>query len=157
MSKFLPPILLVEDDDNDIFFAKRAVESAKIPNPLNVVTDGVQAVEYLTKALQAETAEDAVTRPGLVLLDLKLPRMKGLEVLAWIRAQKQLATIPVVIMSSSIEPNDVKEAYALGANSFLQKPPTGAKLIELMASLSAYWLQYDMFFGSEKSKRVPPV
>jgi CheY-like chemotaxis protein len=117
-----PPILLVEDDSNDALLLQRALRRAQIDYPVQVVTDGDQAICYLSgKAPFADRAQHPL--PALVLLDLKLPRKPGLEVLAWIRNQRQeIKEIPVIVLTSSRHTVDIDQAYALGANSYMAKP-----------------------------------
>jgi DNA-binding response OmpR family regulator len=99
-----------------------------------VAADGEAAVNFLTGALTA-------TAPGLVLLDLKLPRLPGLDVLGWLRRQPGLRRLPVVVLTSSRERRDVDRAYDLGANSFLVKPVGFAELLEMVKALDLYWLR----------------
>ncbi len=133
------PILYVEDEANDVFFMQHAWKQAGILNPLKVVTDGEQAVQYLSG--EGKYAErDEYPLPMLVLLDLKLPKLHGLDVLKWIREQPAIQSLPVIILSSSNQPQDIRTAYARGANSYLIKPPHADGLMELVASLKDYWL-----------------
>jgi two-component system response regulator len=131
-------ILLVEDDDNDVFFFKIAMTKAGAGFPLQVATDGQQAIDYLAGAGKYGNRE-AFPLPGLILLDLKLPLVMGLDVLKWLRQQPGLAPI-VVILSSSQEESDVAAAYQLGANAYLVKPAEPSKLVDLVRSLSSFWL-----------------
>jgi CheY-like chemotaxis protein len=133
-------ILLVEDDPDDVLLIQRAVRKAKIANPLQVVHDGDAAVAYLAgDGLYADREQFPL--PVLVLLDLKLPRRSGLEVLEWLRGQSgELRRIRVVVLTSSREARDVNTAHDLGANSYLVKPPTFDELIELIRTLDLYWL-----------------
>jgi CheY-like chemotaxis protein len=127
-------VLLVEDDTNDVLLVRRAFRKAGLTARIEVVSDGEAAVDYLARAQ---------TRggPGLVLLDLKLPRRPGLEVLGWLRDQPGLRRLPVVVLTSSRESADVNRAYDLGANSFLVKPVGFAELLEMIKTLDVYWLQ----------------
>jgi CheY-like chemotaxis protein len=132
-------VLLVEDDANDVFLMQRACRKVELPNPLQVVGDGDEAVDYLSGAGRfADRAQYPL--PALVLLDLKLPRKTGLEVLEWLRQQSALRRVPVVVLTSSKEPADVNKAYDLGANSYLVKPLGFDALLELVRSLNIYWL-----------------
>ncbi|HYE49158.1 MAG TPA: response regulator [Azospirillaceae bacterium] len=133
------PILLVEDDPNDQLLIRRAFTRAKLANPLRLVADGDAAVDYLSgRGAFADRSANPV--PALVLLDLKLPRRSGLEVLQWLRAQPQgLARTPVVVLTSSRESADVNRAYDLGANSFLVKPVETEALQDLIRSAGLYW------------------
>ncbi|MGD8979559.1 MAG: response regulator [candidate division WOR-3 bacterium] len=129
-------ILLVEDDHNDVLLVKRAFQKVNIANPIIVVNDGEQAVSYL--AGREPYVDRAV--PMLVLLDLKLPRKSGHEVLEWLRQQPNLKRLPVVVLTASSESSDVNRAYDLGANSYLVKPVTFDALVEMVKTLNLYWL-----------------
>ena len=132
-------ILLVEDEPDDVKHIERAFRKAKLANPLQVVNDGDAAVAYL----KGEPPYDDRSRyplPTLMLLDLKLPRRSGLEVLTWIREQPQLKRLPVVILTSSRERNDVNSAYDRYVSSYLVKPVAFDALLELMQSVNMYWI-----------------
>jgi CheY-like chemotaxis protein len=132
-------ILIVEDDPNDVLLIQRAFDKARILNPLQTVGNGDDAVAYL--AGEGSFADrQRHPFPVLVLLDLKLPRRSGLEVLEWIRGQVGLKRLPVVVLTSSKETTDVNQAYDLGANSYLVKPVGFDSLLELVKSLEVYWL-----------------
>lgn len=132
-------ILLIEDDANDVFLMQRALKKAEVPNPLQVVGDGDEAVDYLSGSGRfADRGQFPL--PVLVLLDLKLPRKNGIEVLQWLRQQPSLKRLPVVVLTSSREPNDVNLAYDYGANSYLVKPLGSEALLNLVRSLQLYWL-----------------
>ena len=133
-------ILLVEDDADDIALMRRAVRKAKIANELVNVDNGDDAVAYLAGEPPFEDRE-RYPLPVLVLLDLKLPRRSGLEVLAWIRDQPApLSRLRVVILTSSQEAQDVNRAHELGANSYLVKPPTFDELLALVRTLDMFWM-----------------
>lgn len=133
------PILLVEDSRDDVLLMQRAFRLAKIANPLAVVGDGQAAVDYL--AGEAACADrDRHPLPLVVLLDLKLPRKSGLEVLEWLKAQPGLRRLPVVVFTSSQEHPDVTRAYDLGANSYLVKPVHFQDLQEMVRALHFYWV-----------------
>ena len=117
-------ILVVEDDRNQILFLKRAFAKLRIPNPLHVVTDGQQAVLFLS--------DKSHPPPALVLLDLLVPRLPGLKVLQWMRQQPELRETPVVIVTTSIEPQDRRRADDLGVLAYLCKPVYDEGLRELM-------------------------
>jgi CheY-like chemotaxis protein len=129
-------ILLVEDDHNDVLLIKRAFQKVNIANPIIVVNDGEQAISYL--AGREPYVDRAV--PMLVLLDLKLPRKSGHEVLEWLRQQPNIKRLPVVVLTASSESSDVNRAYDLGANSYLVKPVTFDALVEMVKTLNLYWL-----------------
>ena len=134
------PILIVEDTEDDVFFLKRALRDSKIDHPLKVVTDGRQALEYL----QGEGAHADRTQsplPFLILLDLKLPYVMGLDVLKWIRERPEFANTLVVVLTSSQHERDMEETYRLGGDAYLIKPATPAKLLELMKNLRDKWIQ----------------
>ena len=114
-------VLLVEDDLNDIFLVKRAFKRAEIPNPLQVVTDGAEAINYLHG--EGKYADRQLyPLPRLVVMDIKMPRKTGFEVLEWIKSDCVLKRIPVVIVSSSDQTSDINKAYELGANAYMIKP-----------------------------------
>jgi CheY-like chemotaxis protein len=138
----LKTILLVEDNEDDQFFMKQAQQKAGIQNPMHIVHDGQQALDYLKGAGEYGDRQK-YPLPFLVLLDLKLPLVSGLEVLEWIRSQPALETIIIVFLTSSREDRDIDRAYRLGANSYLVKPATAAKLEEMVKSLGEYWLRYN--------------
>lgn len=129
-------ILLVEDDHNDVLLIKRAFQKVKIANPIVVLNDGEQAISYLA----GREPYVGRTLPMLVLLDLKLPRRSGHEVLEWLRQQQTLKRLPVVVLTASSESSDVNRAYDLGANSYLVKPVTFDALVEMVRTLNLYWL-----------------
>ena len=139
MNVTLPTLLLVEDDANDVMLFRRAKDKSNLANPLQVVEDGEAAVAYLSG--QGQYADrNRYPLPALMLLDLKLPRKSGLEVLAWLREQRGLPRLPVVVLTSSKESVDVGQAYDLGANSYLVKPVAFDKLLEMVKALGLYWL-----------------
>ncbi|MBA4149146.1 MAG: response regulator [Verrucomicrobia bacterium] len=133
-------ILLADDDPNDVFLMKRAFKRAGYCNLLQVVQNGEEAVSYLVgDGCFQDRASFPL--PSLVLLDLKMPRKSGLEVLKWIRSQNSgLRRVPVVVLTSSKQPVDVDRAYELGANSYLVKPVTFEKLLELVRTVNHYWM-----------------
>jgi CheY-like chemotaxis protein len=137
-------ILLVEDNEDDVFLMKRALKGALISNPLTVVEDGQQAVEYLSG--QGKYADrEQYPFPAIVFLDLKLPIKAGLDVLAWIRQQSDFDNLVVLVLTSSNEPSDLKKAYGLGANSYLVKPPTADQLLDLAKAFKWYWLEFNRY------------
>jgi two-component system response regulator len=127
------PILLVDDDPDDIELARRAFARTKVPNPIEVVTDGEEALERLI-------GPRAGAMPALVLLDLKLPRVDGLEVLQQLRADERTAFLPIVILTSSREERDMIEGYRLGANSYVRKPVDFTMFEEAIRQIGTYWL-----------------
>jgi CheY-like chemotaxis protein len=137
-------ILLVEDNENDVYFMKRAFKTAEISNALHVVGDGQSAIDYIAgNGVYADRAQ--FPQPCLVLLDLKLPRKSGIEVLTWIRQQSQSRTVIVIVLTTSREPHDIVTAYQLGANSFLVKPNDVLQLIEIVKAMKRFWLEFNEF------------
>ena len=132
-------ILLVEDNQSDIELARRAFAKNHIANDLIVVEDGQEAVDFLFAA-GPFASRDCGHLPTLVLLDLKLPRLDGLEVLKRIRADQRTRRLPVVILTSSKEEQDVAASYDLGVNSFIRKPVDFIQFVEAIRSLGLYWL-----------------
>ena len=132
-------ILLVEDLRTDAILIQRALEKGGIVNPIDVVRDGQQAIDYL---LRRDDAGDPLTSPlpGLILLDLKLPKVDGFQVLRKIKDTEILKRIPVVILTSSDQSDDIDKAYDIGANSYLVKPVTSSAFIEVASKIRMYWL-----------------
>jgi CheY-like chemotaxis protein len=133
------PILLVEDDENDVLLIQRAFKRVGLLNPLQVVRHGDDAVAYL-EGTGVFADRRQYPYPAFVLLDLKLPRRAGLEVLRWVKERSGLKRIPIVVLTSSKDDADVSSAYDLGVNSYLVKPVQFDKLIELVKSMDMYWL-----------------
>ena len=137
------PILMIEDSEDDQILIRRAFRRAQLATPLLAVGDGDEAVAYLS-GLGRYADRQAYPLPALALLDLKLPRRSGLEVLAWMRAQPSLKRIPVVVLTSSGESADIDRAYELGANTYLTKPVSFDGLREMIGRLGAYWLMAEL-------------
>jgi CheY-like chemotaxis protein len=137
-------ILLVEDDANDILFVQRAFRQANLTNALHIVKDGDQAIDYLIGNNEYAN-RDLYPIPVLILLDLKLPRLSGLEVLEWIKKHPTLRRIPVVVLTSSKENIDVNRAYDIGANSYLVKPVKFETLTQMIEIIDAYWLKLNQY------------
>lgn len=136
-------ILLVEDEPNDVFLIERAFRKCDSPHPLQSVHDGEQAIAYLCGAREFADRQK-YPLPSLVLLDLKLPRRGGLEVLAWLRSRHDnLKRLPVVVLTSSKQASDVNRAYELGANSYLVKPVAFDGLLELIKTVNSYWTRFN--------------
>lgn len=132
-------ILLVEDNPDDVLLIQRAFRKANLVNPISVVDDGEKAISYLSGAGEyADRSRHPV--PVLVLLDLKLPRKSGHEVLAWIKQHAAFKRLPVVVLTSSTETVDVNKAYDLGANSYLMKPVGFDDLFAMVKTLQPYWM-----------------
>jgi CheY-like chemotaxis protein len=133
-------ILLVDDDSSSVMLLRRAFRKASIPVALQVVPDGDTAVSYLS-AEGVFSDRLKYPTPAVVLLDIKLPRRSGLEVLQWLRSQEKLRRIPVIVLTSSQEPGDVNRAYEYGANSYLAKPIDAGALLNLVCQVHHYWLE----------------
>jgi CheY-like chemotaxis protein len=137
-------ILAVEDNDDDQFLLREAWKKVGLGNPLAIVSDGEQACDYLS----GEGRYADRTRypfPVMVLLDIKLPGKSGLEVLGWMREQERFKTLPVIMLTASTWPEEVVEAYSLGANSFVVKPSAAQELTDFVAGLRSYWLRFNEF------------
>jgi CheY-like chemotaxis protein len=132
-------ILMAEDDDNDVFFMERAFKQSQIVNPVHRVKDGEDAISYLRGDGPYDNREK-YPLPQLLLLDLKMPRKNGFEVIAWVREQPGLKRLPIVVLTSSKEDPDINRAYELGANTYLVKPVKFEGLVEMMRALNLYWL-----------------
>ena len=132
-------ILLVEDNPDDEALTLRAFAKNNIRNPIVVARDGVEALEFLF-GTGAHSGRDIEDMPQLVLLDLKLPRLDGLEVLRQIRADERMRVLPVVILTSSKEEQDVIKGYRLGCNSYVRKPVDFNEFVEAARQLGLYWL-----------------
>lgn len=139
MNTSVHPILLVEDSPDDALLIQRAFRKANLVNPVQLVRDGDEAVAYLSGAPPYEDRARFLL-PGFMLLDLKLPRRSGLEVLAWVRQESAVKRLPVVVLTSSRESVDVNRAYDLGVNSYLTKPVGFEALLEMVKSVNLYWL-----------------
>lgn len=137
MEKTPKVILLVEDDPDDIFIFKRALRAANIVNPVIVLTSGQDTIDYLSHTGKYADPVD-FPAPFLIFLDLKLPYVDGFEVLSWIRKQPDLQSVVVVVLSGSDESRDHQRAYALGARSYLVKPPTAEQLRQFIDSMASY-------------------
>ena len=132
-------ILLVEDNPSDIGLTQRALAKSHIANEMVVAEDGQEALDYLFAGGQY-TGRDVSNLPALVLLDLKLPRVDGLEVLRQIRADPRTSRLPVVVLTTSKEEQDVAQSYDLGANSYIRKPVDFIQFAQAIEHLGLYWL-----------------
>jgi len=145
-------ILIVDDSDDDCMLVQRAFIKAKVLNPLLMVRSGEEAIAYLSgTGKYANRAEYPL--PGLILLDIKMKGLDGLDVLRWTRSQPGLQGLRIVMLTSSDDMRDVNEAYRFGANSFLVKPVDSERFIEIAQALSGYWLWTDM---APDAHRPPP-
>ena len=132
-NRFFHPILLVEDNPADVDLTIRAFKHANLTNPIIICRDGEEALECIKKW------ENGEPLPVVILLDLKLPKFSGLEVLKEIKSHKIFKTIPIVVLTSSSTDSDIKEAYSLGANSYIIKPVDFDKFVEIAAQIEIYW------------------
>ena len=143
-SSSLVTVLVADDDSQDTLLLQIAVERSQLGVRLQTVNDGEQAIDYLEGR---NGFEDRRTHPfpRFVLLDLKMPRLNGFEVLDFIRGKPGLRQLPIIVFSSSDDPRDIRRAYDAGANSYLTKPHSNEGLLELLKALQGYWLKYNHF------------
>lgn len=135
-------ILLVEDNPKDVLLIQRAFRKANVAIPLQVVEDGEAAVFYLSGE-EPYTDRDRHPLPVLILLDLKLPRKSGAEVLFWLRQQPNLRRLPVVVLTSSKEYADINKVYDMGANAYIVKPVAFDNLVEIVKTLNMHWIIFN--------------
>jgi two-component system response regulator len=132
-------ILLVEDNRDDVLLTRRALEKANIANQVDAANDGIEALEYL-RGEGKFSDRDTRDLPVVILLDLKMPRMGGLEFLKTIRNSEEFKLLPAVVLTSSKEEQDIIESYNLGANSYIQKPVDFDQFVKAVQTLGLYWL-----------------
>lgn len=132
-------ILMADDDDDDYLLTKKALKESKLLNTLIRVTDGEELLDYLKARGTYKGTSPA--RPGVILLDLNMPRMDGREALKEIKSDPELHDIPIVIFTTSKAEEDIYRSYQLGSNSFITKPVTFENLIKVMKTLGAYWFE----------------
>lgn len=133
-------ILIVEDQEDDIFLIRKAFKKAGVINPIHIARDGQEAIEYLNG--EGKYAHrDEYPLPELILMDLKMPRVDGYQVLQWLRQQPGIAEIPVIVLTSTEQIREINYAYTLGANSFLVKPGDFNDYKALAENLHAYWIK----------------
>jgi CheY-like chemotaxis protein len=133
------PVLLVDDNLDDVLLMRRAFSGTVISAPLVVVNGGEAAIRYL-RGSEPYADRTAYPLPLLMLLDLKMPRVSGFDVLTWLRSQPLLRRLPVVVLTSSSQEEDVNRAYDLGVNSYIVKPSSLKQIDEVAAQIDAYWL-----------------
>lgn len=133
-------ILMADDDEDDCLLAREALAESRLVNNLYIVQDGEQLMDYLYQRGQYSDRHSA-PRPGLILLDLNMPKKDGREALKQIKADTNLRRIPVVILTTSNADADIHRSYELGANSFIAKPVTFSGLVEVMKTLGKYWFE----------------
>jgi CheY-like chemotaxis protein len=134
-------ILMADDDADDRMLTKDALQESRVLNELRFVEDGEELMEYLTRKGKYENSDDS-PRPGLILLDLNMPKKDGREALKEIKSDPNLRRIPVVIMTTSKAEEDIFRSYDFGASSFITKPVTFDRLVELMRTLGEYWVEF---------------
>jgi CheY-like chemotaxis protein len=132
---------MAEDDPDDRILTREAMESAHVANDLRFVNDGQYLMDYLRREGDYAGSDVEAPRPGIILLDLNMPRMDGREALAEIKADPDLRKIPVVVLTTSKAEEDVVKSYDLGVNSFITKPVTFTALVEVMQAWSRYWFE----------------
>lgn len=130
-------ILLVEDDPRDVELTLEALSEYNIANTIDVVHDGAQALDYLY--CRGDYAERQDGNPSVVLLDLKMPRLSGIDVLKVVKSDPKLKTIPIIILTSSREETDLKECYELGVNAYVVKPVEFGSFLEAVKTIGAFW------------------
>ena len=135
-----PVILLIEDSENDILLLRHAFQKAGLSRALNVVRDGVDAMSYLLGLGEFSDREKNPV-PSILLIDLNMPRLNGLELLAWLRNQPEFAHLMIVVLTGSARKEEINTAYKMGVNSYLVKPPSPGSLLELTKNLKLYWLE----------------
>jgi CheY-like chemotaxis protein len=135
-------ILVAEDDENDVTFLRRAFAKAEIANPLHLVPDGQAAMDYLAGA-GTYSDRSQYPLPGLLILDLKMPRKTGMDVLIWLRGQEKFRCLPTIMFSSSTHPAEIETAYRSGANAFVTKPAGMPERIELAGMIKGFWLTFN--------------
>ncbi|NOY65546.1 MAG: response regulator [Nitrospirae bacterium] len=131
---------MADDDEDDRLMAKEALEEARICNEMRFVEDGVELLDYLKRRGQYADPEKSPF-PGLILLDLNMPRMDGREALKEIKSDPELRRIPVVVLTTSKAEEDILKTYDLGVNSFITKPVTFEGLVQVMKTLAEYWFE----------------
>ncbi|HET9364362.1 MAG TPA: response regulator [Candidatus Angelobacter sp.] len=144
MSKVeLQPVLLIEDERTDVILISEAFEKAGVQNPVLSVSHGDQALAWL-EGVGEYSDRTKYPLPAFILLDLKLPGMNGLQLLKWIRGRRDLRIIPVVVLTSSADPTDIKSAYEAGANSYLLKPGDRREIWRVAELIQNYWLSLNV-------------
>jgi CheY-like chemotaxis protein len=142
-------ILMADDDEDDILLTGKSLQKGKLLNPLYTVRDGEELLDYLLRRGEYEEAEKA-PRPGVILLDLNMPRKDGREALKEIKSHPDLKDIPIVVFTTSKAEEDVYRSYKLGVNSFITKPVTFESLIDVMQLLGKYWFEIVQLPSEEK-------
>jgi CheY-like chemotaxis protein len=139
MTDYTHPILIVEDNPIDLDLAKRAFLKCDILNPIQTARDGMETLSYIERWLSGEEL------PAIILLDLKLPKLNGLDVLRKIKQEKICSNVPVIVLTSSSDHGDIRTAYECGANSYLIKPIGYDQFLELIILINQYWIKSNVF------------
>jgi CheY-like chemotaxis protein len=132
-------ILMADDDEDDRELTRDALQDSRLAKEMRFVVDGQDLIDYLRRQGPYAEPSTQTPRPGIILLDLNMPRKDGREALAEIKADESLREIPIVVLTTSKDEDDVHRTYALGANSFITKPVTHTGLVDVMRSLTEYW------------------
>lgn len=133
-------ILLVDDDEDDLFFAERALKKSNLPHHTYAVYNGLELLDYLYH--RGKFTPETSPMPDLILLDLNMPKMNGKEALKAIRENKKLMHLPVILFTTSSAESDIIASYKLGANSYIKKPGDFDGLVEIMNAIKQYWVEY---------------
>ena len=136
------PILYAEDEENDAFFMKRAFDRVGITQPLVVVKNGQEVIDYCS-GTGGFSNRETFPLPALLLLDLNMPQKSGLDALKWIRTQPTTSTLPVIVVTSSIQDADIHRAYLQGANAYLVKPSRPDDLVTMVKAIKDFWLAHN--------------
>ena len=139
MTDYTHPILIVEDNPIDLDLAKRAFQKCEILNPIQTARDGMETLTYIARWLEGEEL------PAIILLDLKLPKLNGLEVLRRIKQEKICSNIPIIVLTSSTDLGDIRTAYEFGANSYLIKPIGYDQFLDLIILIDQYWIKSNVY------------
>lgn len=132
------PILLAEDDENDVLLVQRALRKAGVPNPIQVVGDGQQAIDYLM-ATGIFSDRTVYPFPSCIITDLKMPKKNGFDILAWLNEHPECKVIPTIVLTSSSQVDDIRRAYSLGANCYFVKPNGSDDLQRLISTVFQFW------------------
>lgn len=151
-----PLILLIDDDENDEELARIALERSQLPHRLQVVRDGAEALDWLfQRGGFSGSKRTREAGPRLVLLDLKLPKLNGLEVLDQIRHDERTRLLPVVVFTSSVEEKDLSQSYLRGANAYIRKPVDFREYKELIVDVGTFWIRHNQTASPEGQKGQP--
>ena len=140
-------ILFLEDDENDILLVRRVIKKLDLNANFRFCQDGTEGLKYL-KGEGKYADREEFPLPSLIILDIKLPKVSGLEVVRWIKKQEDHKNTPVIMLSSSGQPGDILKAYEFGANSFLVKPVEFSQFIEMLETIYTFWIKYNHFPNS---------